>query len=316
MNPQATALAPAFRDLPELEGEKCAWEYFGADDQLGTLGWVDAATIARAAGSVTSGIVVNLDLPVDFATQLSMARKPMSHVLLDNRMGMDDYVDGYYLQSSSQWDGFRHIRYRDHGYFGGHTRTEFDDSSQLGVGAWAENGIVGRGVLVDVAAWAAAEGVNWCPDERVLITPEILDAALARQGMTIERGDLVMVRTGWLSWLRAIPPERRAELGNVGTMACVGLAPGRETAGWIWDHGVAAVAADNPALEALPMTREDGVLHRRILSLLGVPIGEYWDLDGLATACAEVGRYHGLLVSSPLNLPGGVGTPCNAYMIL
>jgi hypothetical protein len=64
------------------------------------------------------------------------------------------------------------------------------------------------------------------------------------------------------------------------------------------------------------MSREDGLLHRRILALLGMPIGEYWDLDVLATLCAEAGRYEGLLVSHPLNIPGGVGSPCNAVMIL
>jgi kynurenine formamidase len=85
---------------------------------------------------------------------------------------------------------------------------------------------------------------------------------------------------------------------------------------WLWDRQVAAVAADNAALEALPMIREDGLLHRRLLALLGMPIGEYWDLDELARLCSAAGRHDGLLVSHPLNIPGGVGSPCNAVMIL
>jgi kynurenine formamidase len=289
---------PAYRDLPELEGERCAWDVFGRDDDLGTLNWIDAGTVARAAASVRSGQVVNLDLPLDFGSQLTSSRRPMDHVLVDNRLGMDDYIDGFYPQSSSQWDGFRHIRFREHGYYGGHRRADFDGGAPvLGVAAWAERGIVGRGVLLDIAAWAEETGHPWDPAARSLITPEVLDDVLRHQGTVLERGDILMLRTGWLTWFRS-------------------LAPHRETAAWLWDRGTSAVAADNPALEALPVRREEGFLHRRLLTLLGMPIGEYWDLDGLAAAGRRLARYHGLLVSSPLNLPGGVGSPCNAYMIL
>ena len=305
---------PKYAELPELEGEKCAWEFFGQDDALGTLNWLRSEHVASAAHGLATGRVVNLDLPVDFATRLSMGRKPMRHTIVDISLGTDDFVDGYFLQSSSQWDGFRHVRYRSHGYYGGHQRDEFEASDVIGVGLWAERGIVGRGVVLDVASWAVVEGVKLDPTERTLITPEMLDAVLAAQHADVRPGDILLVRTGWLSWLRAQSDD--ADLGNVGTMSCVGLDPSARMAEWLWDRQVAAVAADNPALEALPMTREDGMLHRRALALLGMPIGEYWDLDELVTWCSQAGRYDGLLVSHPLNIPGGVGSPCNAVMIL
>jgi kynurenine formamidase len=305
---------PKYAELPELDGEKCAWEFFGPDDALGTLNWLHPRRVASAAHALDTGRVVNLDLPVDYATRLSIGRQPMRHTILDNSLGSDDFVDGYFLQSSSQWDGFRHVRYRSHGYYGGHKREEFETSDVIGVGAWAERGIVGRGVVVDVAAWAAIEGVQLDPSARTLISAEMLDAVLAAQHSDVQPGDILLVRTGWLTWLRAQSAD--ADLGTAGTMSCVGLDPSPCTAAWLWDRRVAAVAADNVALEALPMIREDGLLHRRLLALLGMPIGEYWDLDELAGLCSEAGRYDGLLVSHPLNIPGGVGSPCNAVMIL
>lgn len=46
-----------------------------------------------------------------------------------------------------------------------------------------------------------------------------------------------------------------------------------------------------------------------------MPIGEVWDLEELARDCTQDGVYEFFLVSVPLNLPGGVGSPANAYAI-
>ena len=49
--------------------------------------------------------------------------------------------------------------------------------------------------------------------------------------------------------------------------------------------------------------------------MLGMPIGEFWDLDPLADDCAQDGVYEFMLVSAPLYIPQGVGSPPNAYAI-
>ncbi|HEY5625021.1 MAG TPA: cyclase family protein, partial [Dehalococcoidia bacterium] len=58
-----------------------------------------------------------------------------------------------------------------------------------------------------------------------------------------------------------------------------------------------------------------GFMHWRLIPLLGMPIGELWDLDALAADCADDGVYEFLFTSSPLNVPGGVGSPPNAMAI-
>ena len=59
--------------------------------------------------------------------------------------------------------------------------------------------------------------------------------------------------------------------------------------------------------------RED--LRRRLIPLQGMAIGELWDLEALAADCSADGVYEFMLVSAPLNVPGAVGSPANAYAI-
>jgi kynurenine formamidase len=84
---------------------------------------------------------------------------------------------------------------------------------------------------------------------------------------------------------------------------------------FLWDSGVVAIAADNPAVEVVPGSREAGSLHRRLIPLLGFVLGELFDLERLAADCAADRRYTCLFVGVPLHLPGGVGSPGNALAI-
>jgi hypothetical protein len=88
-------------------------------------------------------------------------------------------------------------------------------------------------------------------------------------------------------------------------------------AAYLWNLHVAAVAADNSALEAWPpASREaDGFMHMTLIPLLGMPIGKLWWLDDLAVDCAADRRYEFFFTSAPLNVPGGVGSPPNALAI-
>jgi hypothetical protein len=68
---------------------------------------------------------------------------------------------------------------------------------------------------------------------------------------------------------------------------------------------VAAVRAD-------PRREYQVQLHVRILAMLGIPIGELFDLEALAADCAADGRYECFFTSAPINLPGGIASPPNA----
>ena len=83
---------------------------------------------------------------------------------------------------------------------------------------------------------------------------------------------------------------------------------------WITDSGVAAICADNYAVEAYP-ARTSGPghsilpLHHHCLFKLGVPLAELWYLKDLADWLHAQGRNRFLLTAPPLRLPGAVGSP-------
>jgi kynurenine formamidase len=317
-------LVPLFRDLPTLPEtpERHAWQVWGPDDQLGTVNFIGPAQVTAATATVTHGTVVCLSAPLNEpGPGLSTRRTAYQHTIVPGSHGRDDRLDGFWLQFSSQWDGLRHVRYRHFGFYGGRQDTDVDEGGALGIERWARHGIIGRGVLLDAARYFEHRGTPLPPDARRPITPDDLDAIAAAQGVTVRPGDIVMVRTGWLGWYLELPADRRRQLhGTVATppnpFSCPGLDPGQGTAQWLWDHRVAAVAADNMALETLPVDREAGFLHYRLIPMLGMAIGEYWALDDLARQCAAIGRWEFLFTSGILNLPGGVGSPTSAYAVL
>ncbi|MCL8209263.1 MAG: cyclase family protein [Actinomycetia bacterium] len=306
--------------LPQMPktGARHAWGVFGADDELGTLNFITPEAVRNALRSATAGRVVNLNLPLDVPQpSLIPGREAYRHGVAVRRFGRDDWLDRFYLQASSQWDSLRHIRYREFGYYGGREEEDLDTSPVLGIQVMAARGIVARGVLLDVAGYRERRGDPVPATERVGFGPDLLEEVAAAEGVDLVAGDVLLVRTGWLRWyLDRTEAERRALAGALdATFRCPGVESGEATAAWLWDHRIAALAADNPAVEALPVEPERGFLHRWLIPLLGMPLGELWDLEALAGVCREAGRYAFLLVSAPLNLPGGVGSPANAYAI-
>ena len=183
----------------------------------------------------------------------------------------------------------------------------------------AERGIAGRGVLLDVARHLeqAARPLDYTTN--ALITKDVLSASADAQGVSIQTGDVLVIRTGWLNWYlnEATAAQKQEIAGDPMTnLRFPGIGPDEEMASYLWDLHIAAVAADNPALEAWPPGPDSGgFLHFRLIPLLGMNIGEFWYLEELAADCAADGVYEFMLTSAPLNIPGGVGSPPNALAI-
>lgn len=56
-------------------------------------------------------------------------------------------------------------------------------------------------------------------------------------------------------------------------------------------------------------------MHTQALPLLGLPLGELWDLDALAEDCAGAGTYDAFFTSAPIGVHGGVASPPNAIAV-
>ncbi|WP_162606509.1 cyclase family protein [Jiangella asiatica] len=300
-----------------------SWGLLG---DLGTIGLLTADRVRQAASCVVTGQVYNLDYPVNaFDPPPSATRRPTRHHVFQKRpTHRDDYLDSFYLQGTSQIDGLRHQGHPDHGFYNGAPAEELvAGKGPLGIDSWAEHGIVGRGVLLDVDRHLRARrGVGLDHATGESFAHELLDTVADAQGVELRRGDIVMLRTGWARYyFDEMTEAQRQSLPTA--LRCSGLAQSGAALAWLWDRGIALLAADNVAVEVVPSiaaqeftkVSPDRRLHPPVIALLGMPLGELWRLDHLAEACARDGRYDMLVVASPLNLPGGVGSPANAVAI-
>jgi kynurenine formamidase len=311
---------PSFDELPTLgeTGERHSWDVFGRQDELGCLNFITSAEVVAATAEVRTGEVVNLNLPLGQPQPQFWADRaaPQYSPLHNSPNIRDDYIDKLYTQGSTQWDGFRHLRYRQYGYYGGRQDDALDVDGELGIDVWAQRGIIGRGVLVDVPGYMTV-----APDERLPIGPQLIEAILDAQGTIVRPGDILVVRTGWLEWYLRLDAGVRTELAarltkDRSSAALPGLDPSREMTAWMWNRRVAAAAVDNPTAETVPYIREEGWAHHRLLVLLGLPLGELWSLATLAASCRREQRWSFLLTTAPMNIPRGVASPANAYAVL
>jgi len=307
---QSRPTLPSYDDLPVIPelGLPHSWDHFGRDDPFGTLNLLTDDRVREAAGLVREGRVISLSLPADQPSPPLFGREPFRHEgFWIDRNTWDERLDGYYPQSSTQWDGFRHFRAREHGFYGGRTG---DAPQGIGIEHWARRGIVGRGVLLDVEGHLRARGESIPHDERRIIPATLLAEVAEAQGTDIRTGDILLVRTGWPAAYAAsgVALPSHPELP--------GLEAGEPTARLLWDWHVAACVTDLPSVEPVPGDRATGSLHRRILALLGIPVGELFDLEELAGWRSESGRSEFLFTAAPFHLPEGAGSPGNALAIV
>ena len=129
-------------------------------------------------------------------------------------------------------------------------------------------------------------------------------------------GSIVLVRTGWIQHYRTSSQKEKEAMGPLNGLKACGLEASSAMAAWLWDHRVAALGTDCPAVEPWPWEfKNEGALHYRTLALLGLPIGEQFDMEALAADCGQDKVYEFLVVSVPLNLVGGIASPPNAVAI-
>jgi hypothetical protein len=239
-----------------------------------------------------------------------------------------------HLQYSTQWDGLAHAGslfdadgdgeaeavyyngYRAGEHIVGPERTDdcgvpvsrVSESSSaakaLGIEHMAERCVQGRGILLDLKAHFGAG--------RTLIGYEEVMHALDKDRMVVEKGDLLCLHTGFAECVLGM--KKQPDHGVLSN--CGAVLNGRDTRllQWISDSGIAALAADNYAVEAFPA--QDGgdccaalPLHEHCLFKLGLHLGELWRLTPLAEWLRAHGRYRFLLTAPPLNLTGAIASP-------
>lgn len=314
---------PRYDDLPTAPGGgRSAWGLSDAHDLLGRLSLLGAEEVRQAVGLVGAGSVFALSAAADeFDPPLDDTRSVTRHRVLRGGGAagvedLDDVLDDYFPQISSQWDSLAHIAASPGVFYNSATVEDILERGVNTIDHWARRGIVGRGVLLDVRR--ALVGTVDTSHGSLALSVDDLERARQLQGVEFSPGCLVLVRTGFLEWYRGQDPGSRAALSQ--DLHAPGIEHSEAMARYLWDNGLSAIVSDSFATEVWPPDWTDearpfGFLHRVLIGRLGLAIGELWDLEALAANCQGDGVFEFLLVSAPLHVRGGIGSPANAIAI-
>jgi kynurenine formamidase len=314
--------SPTIETVTELSHRYTNWGRWGEDDQLGTLNHITPDDVVAAARLVRTGRIVGMGLPIDDAGPQSggaLGRFNPIHLMIrdgadvaagtmirdfyggDDRhlRGTDDVLI-MPLQSGTQWDALAHIFF-DGAMYNGYGPDQVSSKGALKNDITAGcHRMIGRGVLLDVPA---VRGVPWL-EPGYAITSEDLEDCERRQGLTVGRGDFIFVRTGQMAQVL----DRGAWADYAG-----GAAPGLglDAVPWVADREIAALATDTWGMEVRPNETPDTnqPLHIIFLVHMGLWVGEIFDLEPLADACAEQGRWEFMFSGPPLQISRAVGSP-------
>jgi len=301
------------------------WGRWGNDDEIGTLNHVNAEDIVAAAQLVRKGKVISLALNYDqHGPQGGKSKYPALgrfnpvHMMLrtgtdaysgvlDHRKirGTDDLII-MPLQCGTQWDGLGHILYGNYMWNGYDCRNVTSAGAQKAGIEKTREKMVGRGVLLDVAR---ALRKKWLPDG-FAITNEVLDYTAEKQRVTVRRGDYLLVRTGHLERCLAAKSWDGYSGGDAPGLAF-------ETLDWLQGKQMAAIVTDTWGVEVRPNETSDAnqPWHWIAIPMMGLAVGEIFDLGALAKDCAEDKRYEFLFVAPALPITGAVGSPVNPLAI-
>ncbi|EJW11347.1 putative cyclase [Rhodovulum sp. PH10] len=329
------------------------WGDFGPDDQVGRLNLLTPEKVRQGAAEVTEGLSFCLSLPLDYpggcglnpnrhppVTRPTLRRGTVNYncrfgALEPGRTDVlcDDLVI-LHTQYSTQWDGLAHVgsMFDADGdgepepvYYNGFRADKeivgpedvhdcgvpqevvtksSSTAAALGIEQMAATCVQGRGVLVDLAKHFGTD--------RPLIGYDALMRAFEADRVEVESGDILCLHTGYAE--RVLEMKREPDPSVLHGFGAVLDGRDQRLLQWISDSGIAALAADNYAVEAFPA--QDGgdccaalPLHEHCLFKLGLHLGELWRLTPLADWLRAHGRNRFLLTAPPLFLPGAIASP-------
>jgi kynurenine formamidase len=318
--------APAMR---ELLGEDAPsnWGRWGPNDELGCLNYLDASEVLRGVQHIRSGEVFTLQIQMGREESpgdpLWPSREAMKRQNVMDESNWDGegapafpgglhYADDtalIFLQGSTQYDALGHVWYDGRIWNGYDARETVGGMAKASVLPIAEKGVVGRGVLIDMARH---RGKQWLDKGETFDHNDVEDAAKA-QGVTIEPHDVLCIRTGFLKYWYELNDKESFYDGFVEP----GLTYSRELVEWFRDREIPNLVTDTIANE-VTYEPNSGValpLHCALMRNLGVTLTEIAWLDDLADACAADNRWSFLYTAAPLKIVKGTGAPVNPVVI-
>ena len=282
------------------------WGRWGPEDQLGALNYITPKMRAEAAALVREGHVVSISLPLATAPGPHNPR-PALHFMIatGEQQGASSSTDffgvAYHGIATSHIDALCHIFWRGTMYNGFPASEVRPDGAHKNAIHGVLDKVVGRGVLLDIPP---VRGVEWLePGAPVYV--DDLEAAERRQGITAGEGDILLVRTG---------RHKRARAQGSDADSLAGLHA--SALPWLHERRIAVLGGDG-INDVRPSGFESVALPLHLVGIvgMGVHLLDNHDLEALADACAQRGRYVFLFVLAPLYLERGTGSPANGLAI-
>jgi len=307
-----------------LAGYPTNWGRWGSDDEVGALNFLGAVEALAAVRSVRSGKVFTLQSPVGHphGDPVWPGRRAMERYMVVDESrwldpdaeeppgGMhwaDDMISGY-LQGTTQYDALGHVWYDGRIYNDRDALSTVGGLRHASVASIAERGVVGRGVLIDMARH---RDVRWLDPGETFDHQDVREAAAA-QGVELRPRDILVVRTGWLErWYEMDAADFYADFREPG------LTLSRELVEWFRTAEIPNLVTDTMGNETTfdPATGVQLPLHSALMRNLGIAFCEACRLAELAADCARDGQWDFLFAAAPLNIRRAAGSPVNPVVI-
>jgi kynurenine formamidase len=294
----ASSIASAQSWQPPADSQRCPSKW-GAGDQRGSGNHMTSATVLRAARLIRTGEVFELGRVLSDSIPLSAGRRfevVTKRSRLDpgsnHRGSNEELVVSEIGQVGTQFDTFSHQMIAGSMY----NCFKVDEiSSRTGftkLGVETVGALMTRGVMIDIAG---LKGVDMLASAYE-ITVQDLQQGLARQKLTLQSGDAVIIHTGWGKLWGRDNARFQASSPGIGTAA----------AEWLARQDPMLVGSDNSAVEISPNPDRQlaGPVHQILLVVNGIHVLENLRLDLLAARQV----YEFALIVEPLKIQGGTGS--------
>lgn len=288
------------------------WGRWGEDDQLGCLNLITQKKRIQAAALVQDGIPVSCARPISTDMNADVTFQVQRFMVDSGEGRMEDSPERQYArrgaaefigmvfhgQSITHIDAMSHYSWKGNLYNGkpANLITSRQGAQTHSIEA-AYSGIITKGILLDLPK---LRGVEYLDPNEPVMPLDLLEAEKA-QGVKIEEGDILLVRTGNYKMRLANPPAQSGEPMTACQVACTPL---------FKERGIAMLGTDTSNdFRPSHYSTVGSPLHTMCLVTMGLWLIDNANLEELSEACARRNRYEFMLTLAPLRLRNVTGSP-------
>ena len=288
------------------------WGRWGPDDQLGTLNLITPEKRAQAGRLVQEGVSVTCARLIVPEIAADVTSIPPLHYMINTGEsapssgagGSSDFIGmSYHGLSITHIDSPPH-QFWNGKMYNGKPASAVTAQQRATVGGIdiAQNGVVTRGVLLDIAQ---LRGKEWL-EAGEAVFPEDLEAAEEAQGVRLEEGDALLLRLGWY--------KRRQEIGPPTPPERPGLHAA--TLPWLHERGISIVAADaSQDVNPSGYSEMRSPIHSVGIVGMGLWLIDAGNCEELVRVCRELNRWEFMFIVAPLRFQNATGSPVNPLAV-